>query len=448
MSTEEIIKLLKRRRKKYIIIICLFVIISMLLIATAFIAIFNDNYFKDGTSINGVDCSKMSVQEAQKAVEEKLNNDVVHLLLPDETIEIVASDLEFKLQEDELSYFLEQQKETGQLQFEASVTLNKSLITKKLSGEYTFSNAYLQLEDDNLFEIIPESGYSMDTDSAVEKAYEELKSGAKVIDLKTLCDFPDVVASKLVGEQEKLNTILSTNITFQLPDNIICLDKNVIKDWIVKDGNGNFSIDVEANLPLFIQKLNELSTFTVNKNILSTDLGVEIYAEKITVELDTDAELMKILSEIGTTVKHELIYKPYDNMPVDDYVEIDLGRQNVWMYIDGKCIVDTPCVTGSVAGGHATPPGVFKLKSKETKRYLQGYNNDGSKYKSYVNYWMPFNGGIGLHDATWRNKFGGNIYKNSGSHGCVNLPLSAARTIYENIDYDMPIIVYDSENGG
>ena len=51
-----------------------------------------------------------------------------------------------------------------------------------------------------------------------------------------------------------------------------------------------------------------------------------------------------------------------------------------------------------------------------------------------MKYWMPFNGGIGLHDASWRSKFGGEIYKNSGSHGCVNLPRSVAETIYNNID--------------
>ena len=66
----------------------------------------------------------------------------------------------------------------------------------------------------------------------------------------------------------------------------------------------------------------------------------------------------------------------------------------------------------------------------------------GPGYASPVSYWMPFDGGIGLHDATWRYKFGGEIYKTNGSHGCVNMPLSTAKTIYENIESDTPIIVY------
>ena len=125
------------------------------------------------------------------------------------------------------------------------------------------------------------------------------------------------------------------------------------------------------------------------------------------------------------------------------YVEIDTTRQNVWMYVNGDCIVDTPCVTGNYPNRH-TPSGIFFLTYKAENTYLKGTNDDGSKYSSHVNYWLPFNGGIGLHDATWRKKFGGTIYKGNGSHGCVNLPLSAAATIYENIDSTMPIIVYRS----
>ena len=46
----------------------------------------------------------------------------------------------------------------------------------------------------------------------------------------------------------------------------------------------------------------------------------------------------------------------------------------------------------------------------------------GDNYVTPVKYWMPFNGGIGLHDAVWQSAFGGERYKTKGSHGCVNLP--------------------------
>ena len=44
--------------------------------------------------------------------------------------------------------------------------------------------------------------------------------------------------------------------------------------------------------------------------------------------------------------------------------------------------------------------------------------------------------------ASWRSQFGGEIYKTNGSHGCVNLPLDAAKTLYENVSYGFPVVCY------
>ena len=56
---------------------------------------------------------------------------------------------------------------------------------------------------------------------------------------------------------------------------------------------------------------------------------------------------------------------------------------------------------------------------------------------------MPFNGGIGLHDAPWRGSFGGQIYKTNGSHGCINLPYDAAKLIYETVSKGYPVVCYN-----
>lgn len=123
-------------------------------------------------------------------------------------------------------------------------------------------------------------------------------------------------------------------------------------------------------------------------------------------------------------------------------VEVNITQQIVNVYIDNQLLLSTPCVTGRQTADRRTPPGRFGVYNKETERYLQGDNGDGTKYKSYVHYWMPFNGGIGLHDATWRGAFGGDIYVNSGSHGCVNLPLDAAAQIFGVLQVGWPVIVH------
>ena len=125
--------------------------------------------------------------------------------------------------------------------------------------------------------------------------------------------------------------------------------------------------------------------------------------------------------------------KPYGG----SYVEVDLSSQKLWLYKDGERIVTTNLVSGSVAEGHRTPTGVYSIYAKQTDRYLSGEG-----YRSWVNYWMPFLGGYGLHDASWRSSFGGTIYHYDGSHGCVNLPSSAAKKIYNNVSVGTKVILY------
>lgn len=126
------------------------------------------------------------------------------------------------------------------------------------------------------------------------------------------------------------------------------------------------------------------------------------------------------------------------------YVEVDMGLQHIYMYENGTLIAEAPIVTGNVAKGWTTPEGLYTLYYKERDRVLRGPKRaDGTySYESPVSYWMPFNGGIGLHDASWRGKFGGEIYKNNGSHGCINIPPKTAAVIYEHVYKGIPILCF------
>ena len=100
-------------------------------------------------------------------------------------------------------------------------------------------------------------------------------------------------------------------------------------------------------------------------------------------------------------------------------------------------MVETPVVTGNLATGSGTHRGCFRVVWMATDLNLQGPTWD-----DHVEYWIPFDGDIGLHDSSWRDEYGGDIYITSGSHGCVNTPLEAMGTIYNNIWTGVPVIVY------
>jgi lipoprotein-anchoring transpeptidase ErfK/SrfK len=115
------------------------------------------------------------------------------------------------------------------------------------------------------------------------------------------------------------------------------------------------------------------------------------------------------------------------------------------MIQDGQIVWDAPCVTGNLSKSYDTPAGLYSLTYKQKDRVLRGkLQADGTyEYESPVSFWMPFNGGIGFHDANWRSKFGGTIYQTAGSHGCVNLPPEKAALLYDLVYAGMPVICYN-----
>ena len=98
--------------------------------------------------------------------------------------------------------------------------------------------------------------------------------------------------------------------------------------------------------------------------------------------------------------------------------------------------MDTPIVSGNPdIEGCGTPTGCYALDAKESPAVLTGED-----YEANVTYWMPFAGNVGIHDATWRTEFGGNMYQWDGSHGCINLPPKVAAQVYGNAYKGIPII--------
>ena len=119
------------------------------------------------------------------------------------------------------------------------------------------------------------------------------------------------------------------------------------------------------------------------------------------------------------------------------YVEVDMTIQKMMFFKDGEIVFETEVVTGCTSQGMGTPELVCHVYSKNRNRILQGAN-----YRSFVNYWVPVYGGIGIHDATWRNKFGGELYKKSGSHGCINTPLEKMGELYDMLEVGMPVVIH------
>lgn len=121
------------------------------------------------------------------------------------------------------------------------------------------------------------------------------------------------------------------------------------------------------------------------------------------------------------------------------FVVISISQQHMWLYKNNKVYIDTPVVTGNADGYHDTPRGYYTIYQHNSPATLVGPG-----YSVVVSYWMAFCGGCGIHDSTWRSnsEYGGNTYTYNGSHGCVNTPYNAVKTIYYNTKVGTPVIVY------
>ena len=125
-------------------------------------------------------------------------------------------------------------------------------------------------------------------------------------------------------------------------------------------------------------------------------------------------------------------------LPKDTFVEVDISDQTTYLINNYDEIFSTANVTGKDSS--PTDLGCYSILYKEKDTDLVGPG-----YRSHVDFWMPFNqNGEGLHDADrWRyGVYGGEIYHENGSHGCVNMPLEATEIIYNNVDAGTLVLVH------
>lgn len=261
---------------------------------------------------------------------------------------------------------------------------------------------------------------------------------------------PDVLST-----DETLNLQMNTYnaydqavITYDFGTQKEVLDWNTIKDWVFfQDGQGMLSEEkIRAYVTSLAAKYNTIyytRTFTTTggQQITFTD-SENNYGYLV----DEDGEYQQLLSDIqnNTAVEREPVYS-YKGVGRDgtndllEYVEINITQQHLWFYKNGQLVVESNVVTGNVSKKQETQTGIFPIAYKQSPATLIPSNETNG---TPVQYWMPFYDGQGLHDASWRTAFGGNIYQTNGSHGCVNLPPAVAATIYDNIDTGTPVILY------
>ena len=431
----------------------------------------------EGMTINGVDCSGLSYEEAEAVLTDAQNSK--HLQVVGKLGETLADYTDF-----DCTYDIEKQLKNVKkdhlfeaamghyfhLPLSARIAMNVSDCGDDFADRVKNSaflnreniietqDAYVDMDDPS-FPIIPEVyGNKTDEEAYLDDILHAISLGNTRFEYDEDAYYsPPKVKSndpELLKFQAYCQKYLGQKISYELGDESFTLSAKELNNLMMDDYSGqadpvkvaDFAKALKAEYDI-VGADRQFTSFTGKTfHVNGGDYGWIVDEAGEAQQLEADINSHK-------DVSREPVFSQKGNGTYsrtleigNTYVDVDLTLQHVIYFENGKNKFESDCVSGCVAAGHSTPTGVYTINNKARNIVLKGGGKKGSKtyYESPVSYWMCFLGhGYGLHDATWRSNFGGDIYKYGGSHGCVNLPPKKAAELYGLINVGTIVIIHN-----
>ena len=304
---------------------------------------------------------------------------------------------------------------------------------------------------DNGYVIVKEvMGNKINSKTLYVNIVNAIVKGETAVNLETKNNYinPKYTSSskEVINTKNLLHKYTTSKITYTFTGGQEVIDASIINKWITVNENLTIIFNEDKMKSTLGIIDNNYDTYGKERDFV-TSLGTTLKIGGGTYGWLVDrrgevADLIAVIKKGQTIAKEPRYIQTAISHNVNDigntYVEINLTKQHMWFYKNGNLIVDGDVVTGNSSRNLATPAGIYAIQYKENNATLKGEG-----YSTPVDVFMPFNGNIGIHDASWRNgEFGGDIYLTNGSHGCVNTPPNVAKTIFKNIDAGTPVVCY------
>lgn len=432
------------------------------------------NAFEYGTWINHIYCTGKNIEEVNQELTGQFQYDGITIYDKEQNpCRISADDIGYRYDFAEaLEAYLGRQN--SWLWVESLWKIREAEISPVISyNEAAFDQCFERMpflvekedEDRELAIIRTEQGYELlderssvlDEEKARQVVADALVNGESAVSLLDAgCYYDMELTPKMqdtLHQWELVKNFQDCHIVYQMGEDLIPVDASVVCDWILLNEDGSFALDDSGALQL---RENAITDFvaelaaqydtvgcarqfqTTNKGLITIEGG--IYGNKLDQEAETAYLTEAFFSkkeEVHTPAYLQTAMKQGKDDIGDTYVEIDMGEQMMYYYLNGELQIETPVVTGNTSRRMGTPSGVNYVYLKQQDRILRGEG-----YASHVNFWMPVKGNIGIHDASWRSKYGGTIYQTNGSHGCINTPYNAMVQMYEMVEVGTPVVMY------
>ena len=463
------------------VLICGIVVLVLLIVYLAGMLYYNDK-FLNGTMVNGSDVGGMTLQKANDQLSKKVNGQSLKLIFNDGQSEVLQSAQlgvsynkdnslnQLMKNQNKWAWFIgffknEKNTLTDLIQISDENLTNgiASMEHAKEENQIAPTDAYIQYKDGS-FSIIEETlGSKFNIEELVKNIKVALSEGKQQLDVTKANGY---VKPQVYKDDQDLNNQLKaaneyclSAITYTTPKGKeIALDGSTLITWLSKQDDGSYTKDesvFKEKLTAFVKELaSQYNSIGVTRTFTGKDgqshtVSGGTYGFRVSTDSEVSA-LLKMINENKS--ENNRIPEHTGQLPSGEngglgttYLEINITKQHLWFVKDGSVVLESDFVSGKESDPtRLTPMGTYYIYNKERNRVLRGTKQPNGKYEyeSPVSYWMPFNKGIGLHDASWRSTFGRDIYINSGSHGCINLPTGVAGSLYSQIYVNLPVVVY------
>jgi vancomycin resistance protein YoaR len=449
-------------------------LIIILLLLTAGVYGYGAYYFTEhflpGSMVNGFNCSYMTVSESEDLLTKKVGAYVLTIDTRNngqESITAEQAGLAYdsdgsvgKLirDQDRFTWFLAFNQHRN-YEVSSSIKYDEKKMEAAISGLKCMqqenmtepSDAHIEEKDDQ-FVIIPEQqGNALKTKKTNKDIIDALVTGRTPIDLEADGCYKDPKVYQndkiLVKNCELINKLTDVVITYDFDDRTETVDRDTIKNWLTTDENGLYILD-QKQIEAYISELAaKYDTVGTERTFNTYDgRGITVGGGNYGWQIDQKEEvkeLTRLIKNEETQVRepvysHKGLVRKTNDIGYT-YIEIDLTAQRMVFYKDGTPIADAQIVSGNpFVPNCATPAGCYT-----TGEIKSGYTVNGEDYPSAVNYWIPFDENLGINDAPWRTAFGEQLYEFEGTHGSICAPADQMQIIYNNVEKNTPVVIYE-----
>lgn len=431
-----------------------------------------ETHFYSGTLINGEDVSYETVEDVKQKIKSDISKYTLTIKEKDDKTETLSADDvgwayaddgkidELMAAQDHWKWFLSLSK-SKKYEVSAGTSYDKDKAAAAIDKLSCLQEANVTKPEDaklvqassTQYAITPEVvGNEVDKDKLTEQVMTALDSGkseCSIVDPDCYI-YPTVLSTdeNLNSRMNAWNKYLAVNVTYSFGENSETVNADTVRPYISDNGQEvTESTDWISSLVYGWGKKYDTfgleRKFTTHSGQVVTipaggDYGWCLNKEKTIADV-TDAVAT------GATGSRDPVFlfsaMGWDNGDLTGtYVEVSISEQKLWCYKDGKVVMETDVVTGLPTPDRETKKGCWAVDARKRNATLGTLDVQG--YSQPVSFWAPFDGGQGLHDAPWRDEFGGTIYQTNGSHGCVNIPKDNMETIYNAIHIGTAVVVY------